>query len=72
MEVTEKKPMIQKRGTVLNVITMGKKCYFCDSYNTRFCSMCEQWLCDFHRKNYPKRAWAMIQEKILKRKQRNH
>jgi len=68
MDHTEKNRMMQKPNTVMPVITMGKKCYFCDSYNTRFCGMCKQWLCDWHRKNYPKRAWAMLMEKIHKNK----
>jgi len=31
---------------------------------TKFCGLCGKWLCDRHRKNYPKRMMAMIKEKM--------
>ncbi len=47
---------------------MKGKCYFCDSTDTKFCDICGEYLCDNHRKNFPKRARAFFIEKILKRK----
>lgn len=32
---------------------IAKGCYFCGNQSTsRFCSMCDKWLCDDCRKNY--------------------
>ena len=30
-------------------------CYFCDSVNVKYCPVCDKYLCDECRGNYPKR-----------------
>ena len=34
---------------------MSEKCYFCESTETLYCSICKKWMCDGCRKNYYKR-----------------
>lgn len=42
------------------------KCYFCDSINTQYCSLCGHYFCDICRSKYDKRIIAMIKEKFKK------
>ena len=46
---------------------MSDKCYYCDSTDTKFCSLCENWFCDKCRKRYDKRIISMIKSKFKKR-----
>jgi len=32
-------------------------CYFCESSETKFCPICDKYLCDVCRANYPKRIF---------------
>ncbi len=43
---------------------MTEKCYFCDSTDTKYCSLCKHWFCDVCNERYDKRIIAMIKEKI--------
>ena len=43
---------------------MTEKCYFCDSTDTKYCSLCEHWFCDSCNKRYDKRIISMIKEKV--------
>ncbi len=45
---------------------MSEKCYYCDSTDTKFCSVCEQYFCDKCRKRYDKRIISMIKDKYAK------
>jgi len=40
------------------------KCLYCDSTDTKYCSLCGHSFCDKCRKKYPKRIVSMIKEKI--------
>ena len=42
------------------------KCYYCDSTDTKFCTLCENWFCDKCRKRYDKRIISMIKSKFAK------
>lgn len=46
---------------------MENKCYYCDSTNTKYCSLCEHYFCDKCRKRYDKRIISMIKEKFKKK-----
>ena len=35
-------------------------CYFCHNNDTKYCSICQKWLCDNCRKNYPKRIVGVL------------
>lgn len=48
------------QGYILN------KCYYCESENTTYCSLCENWFCDDCRRRYDKRIMSMIKEKFKK------
>lgn len=48
---------------------MTEKCYYCDSTDTTFCSVCEHYFCDRCRIRYDKRIISMIKEKFLKKGQ---
>ena len=39
-----------------------EKCYFCDSTDTRYCSMCKESFCDKHRKD-PRRMIEFFKKK---------
>jgi len=41
------------------------KCYNCDSLETKFCPLCDKWMCDSCRKDYPNRIKGFINEKVL-------
>jgi len=41
---------------------MENKCYFCDSTDTTYCSVCGHYFCDNCRKNKSKRIVAMAKE----------
>ena len=43
---------------------MTEKCYFCDSMETKYCSLCKHWFCDSCNTKYDKRIIAMIKEKV--------
>ncbi len=43
---------------------MTEKCYFCDSTDTKYCSLCKHWFCDVCNERYDKRIIAMIKEKV--------
>jgi len=45
------------------------KCYFCDETDVKYCEICGEYLCDNHRRNFPKRALGMFAKKILKRRE---
>jgi len=44
------------------------KCYFNNELapcgDVKFCSLCGEWLCEGHRKNYPRRMMAFLKEKM--------
>ncbi len=41
---------------------MDKKCYFCESTDTEYCSICEEYFCDKHR-NDPRRIIEFFKKK---------
>ncbi len=43
---------------------MPEKCYFCDSTDTKYCSLCKHWFCDDCNFKYDKRIIAMIKDKV--------
>jgi hypothetical protein len=43
------------------------KCYYCDSTDTKYCSLCENFFCTKCRKRYDKRIVSMIKEKFKKK-----
>jgi len=43
---------------------MVEKCYFCNSMETKYCSLCKHWFCDRCNTKYDKRIIAMIKEKV--------
>jgi len=43
---------------------VGTKCYFCDSTDTKYCSMCKESFCDKHRKD-PRRIKEFFKKKGL-------
>lgn len=45
---------------------MTEKCYYCDSTDTEYCSLCSNWFCDRCRIRYDKRIISMIKEKHAK------
>lgn len=46
---------------------MGEKCYYCESTDTNYCSLCSNWFCSKCRKRYDKRIISMIKEKFAKK-----
>lgn len=45
---------------------MTEKCFYCDSTDTQYCTLCQHWFCDKCRTNYPKRIVSMIKERFSK------
>ena len=45
---------------------MTEKCYYCDSTDTNYCSLCEHWFCDRGRIRYDKRIKSAIKERFAK------
>lgn len=46
---------------------MGEKCYYCESTDTNYCSLCDNWFCDRCKIRYDKRIISMIKEKFAKK-----
>ena len=45
---------------------MSEKCYYCDSTDTKYCTLCRHTFCANCRKQYSKRIISMIKEKYAK------
>lgn len=42
------------------------KCYYCDSTDTTYCSLCKHSFCENCRKKYSKRIISMVKETFAK------